>query len=243
MKTKLLTASILLLAMTYFSQPASAQTDGPPPVMSTQPVTLEDKQAMYNATVEERTVKIMQSLAMSDAASSNRVHDAIVAHYHALRLRDEAIDYELGNMTKGSAEWRAQRLAMFPAMTQPLHERFVATLSKDLTPVQLDVVKDKMTYGKVQFTYNAYCLIVPGLTDADKAQILDLLKQAREVAMDGGSSGEKTAVFQQYKDRINSFLKIEGIDVAKAIQDWTDRQKLAGKTTGDAGSNTALPAK
>ena len=48
-----------------------------------------------------------------------------------------------------------------------------------------------MTYNKVKVTYDAYAVIIPGLTDSDKAKILDLLKTAREKAMDGGSSSEK----------------------------------------------------
>lgn len=242
MKTHLLISATLLSALALYCRPLQAQSDAPP-VMSTPPVTLDEMHAMYNATVEDRTLKIMQVLALTDSANSNRVHDAIYAHYHALRARDEAIDDELGTLSKGSAEWRSQRLVMIPEMSKPLHDRFVATLAQNLTPAQLEAVKDKMTYGKVEFTYTGYCTIVPGLTDADKAKIMDLLKQAREVAMDGGSSGEKTAIFQQYKEQINDYLKGEGIDVAKAIQDWNDKQKLAQKVSDQTTSGGTMPAK
>ncbi len=232
MKPHLWTALIFLSATAFFTRPVFAQshTSG----WSTPAVTLEEKEALYSATVEDRTLKIMQALALTDSAASNRVHDAIVAHYRALRARDEAIEAELGNMSKGSAEWMAQRVAMFPGMSRPLHERFIATLAKDLTPEQVETVKDKLTYGKVQFTYDAYCLILPQLTAADKAKIMELLKAAREVAMDGGSSGEKSAIFQEYKAQINAYLRSQGIDAAKAIQDWNDHQKLADKQTGTA---------
>ncbi len=225
MKTQVLTSSLLLSAIVFCGRPAAAANTDNPPVLSTPPVTLEDKLAMYNATVEDRAQRIMAGLGVTDAAKSNHVHNAIVAHYHALRARDEAIDDELGDAIRGSAEWKAQRVAMFPQMSQPLHDKFVAVLSQNLTPEQLDLVKDKMTYGKVQFTYNAYCSIVPNLTDEDKSKILDLLKQAREVAIDGGSADEKTAIFQEYKDQINAYLATRGHDVAKEIQDWSDKQK------------------
>jgi len=237
-----LAASIVLSTLAFFCQPVSAQTDAPP-VMSTPPVTLDEKEAMYNASVEDRTLKIMQALAMTDSAQSNRVHDIIIAHYHALRARDEAIEDELGDTPRGSAEWQSQRMAMFSIMSQPLHDKFVAALAKDLTPAQLEIVKDKMTYGKVEFTYNAYCEILPGLTEADKAKVMELLKQAREVAMDGGSSADKAAIFQEYKNQINSYLAAQGFDVAKATQEWNDRHKLADKKTGEADSNSAPPAK
>jgi Protein of unknown function (DUF3826) len=233
MKTHLLTTAMILSAVTFFCPPVSAQTSAPP-VLSTPPVTAADKEVLYNHAIEYRAQKIMEALAMTDSAKSNRVHTLIVAHYHALRARDEAIDAELGGLPQGSNEWRERRNAMFLAMSQPLHGEFMSALSSELTPEQIEKVKDVMTYGKVQFTYNAYCSIVPGLTDDDKAKILDLLKQAREVAMDGGSSGEKSDIFQQYKDQINSYLKTRGIDVDKAIQDWSERQKQLSKSSGQA---------
>jgi hypothetical protein len=229
MKTYLLAVSTFISVVAFFASPVSAQTNNT--VMSTPPVSLEDKERMYNSTVEDRTVKIVGALALSDAAASNRVHDVIVAHYHALRARDEAMNYELQSLPAGSSEWLAQRIAMFPAMSQPLHDRFIASLAKDLTPAQLETVKDRMTYGKVAFTYNAYCSILTNLSDDDKAKILAQLKQAREVAMDGGSSTEKTAIFQQYKDRINHDLNAKGIDVAQATKDCTARLKTAEKNT------------
>lgn len=242
MKNALLASVAIVCGLTFFNWTAGAQT-GEPPVMSTPPVTLEEMNAMYNATVEDRTVRIMLTLALSDSAASNRVYDAICDHYHALRARDEAIDYELGNMPKGSTEWQTQRIAMFPGMSKPLHDRFIATLSKDLSAEQVATVKDKMTYGKVQFTYHAYCSILPNLTESDKAKVLDMLKQAREVAMDGGSSGEKTAIFQQYKDQINDYLKTQGFDVAQATREWTERQKLASNKSTSSPDNDGSSAK
>jgi len=82
-----------------------------------------------------------------------------------------------------------------------------------------------MTYGKVKVTYDAYCEIVPNLTEAQKTRILDLLKEAREEAMDAGSSDEKSAVFKKYKGKINNYLTAEGHDVKQAYKDWGEKQK------------------
>lgn len=237
MKSQQLAASALLSALAFFSSPVSAQTAAPP-MMSTPPATLEEREAMYNTVVEDRTLKIMEALGMTDSAKSNRVHDAIVAHYHALRARDDAIDAELGVVTRGSKEWLERRIDMFPRMSQPLHEHYITALSKDLTPGQIEVVKDKMTYGKVEFTYDAYCLILPKMTEAEKAKVLELLKQAREVAMDGGSSAQKTAIFQEYKDQINAYLNSHGYDVAQATKDWNAKQEQARKQTAESGPAT-----
>jgi hypothetical protein len=104
--------------------------------------------------------------------------------------------------------------------------------------VDIEVVKDKMTYGKVEFTYDAYCSIIPNMTEAEKAKVLELLKQAREVAMDGGSASQKTAIFQEYKDQINAYLNSHGYDVAQATRDWNAKQEQASKQTTGSGSAT-----
>ena len=101
----------------------------------------------------------------------------------------------------------------------------MAKLSADLTPEQVEQVKDKMTYNKVKVTYDAYCQIVPKLTETEKAKILELLKAAREEAIDGGSADEKTAIFQKYKDQINVVLDANGHNVASAIKEWEARQE------------------
>jgi hypothetical protein len=64
---------------------------------------------------------------------------------------------------------------------------------------------------------------------------MDLLKEAREEAMDGGSSQEKDAVFGRYKGKINNYLSKQGHNVKQAYQDWGARQKAA--TTNAAPAN------
>jgi hypothetical protein len=91
----------------------------------------------------------------------------------------------------------------------------------------VEQVKDKMTYNKVKVTYDAYCEIIPKLTEAEKAKILAALKVAREEAMDGGSADEKTAIFQKHKEGINAMLNANGHDVAQATKEWEAKQAQA----------------
>src|SRR5436853_335256 len=80
---------------------------------------------------------------------------------------------------------------------------------------QVEAVKDKLTYNVVHVTYKAFCEMIPTLNDEQKAYILATLKDAREEAMDGGSSGEKHAIFGRYKGRINIYLSKQGYDLKK----------------------------
>ena len=72
----------------------------------------------------------------------------------------------------------------------------------ELTPEQVETVKNKMTYKKVKVTYDAYCAIVPNLTEKDKAKILEVLKEAREEAIVSATSPDwpRSALDVQVED-------------------------------------------
>ena len=214
MKKQLLTLIAIQSALAIFNQTVFAQA-------STTAPTEAEKEVFYATTIENRTVDILKLLNLDDAAKSNAVHDILVAQYHELRVRDAAIDTRL--RVEGKEISYANRAEQLAAQSKPLHDAFLAKLAASLTPEQVEQVKDLMTYNKVKVTYDAYGAIVPGLTDVEKAKILELLKLAREEAMDGGSAPEKSAIFQKYKDQINGYLDAQGHDTAKAFKDWAEK--------------------
>jgi hypothetical protein len=214
MKKKLLALLAIQIGLCALSQPLPAQA-----ILTTPAATDTEKEAFYSASIENRVSDIVKALDLSDPAKAAAVHDILVAQYHELRVRDAAIDTRLKVDGKDiNYSNRAEQLA---TQSKPLHEQFLAKLGAALTPEQVEKVKDLMTYNKVKVTYNAYCAIVPDLTDEDKAKIMELLKAAREEAIDGGNAPEKSAIFQKYKDQINSYLDAHGHDTAKAFKDWT----------------------
>ena len=169
-----------------------------------------EAEVAYSNKIEARTDEILSGLALTDTNKSAKVHGIIIAQYRALNTWHDANDAKLKSARKDT-----NAVAQIHASLRTLHDEFLAKLSEDLTPEQIEQVKDKMTYGKVQFTYKGYLAQYADLSDADKNEILELLKQAREEAMDGGSSAEKTAVFQRYKGRINNYLSKQGIHAQK----------------------------
>lgn len=172
--------------------------------------------ASYTQTLEKRVGDILNALALSDTNKAARVHDILLAHYRALNANDAPLR---------ASPKDTNVVAQVHAARKTLHDDFLSKLSQNLTPEQVEVIKDKMTYNKVKVTYAAYCDIIPGLTDAQKAHILQTLKDAREEAMDGGSSDEKSAIFKKYKGRIANYLAKEGIDEQKARKEWGAKQK------------------
>jgi hypothetical protein len=179
---------------------AAAQTNSAP----------EPSEAKYTAAIEGRTADILKILALADADKSGRVHEAIIAQYRSLKAWHDDNDAKLK-----AAKADTNATAHIRASLKTLHDNFLSELGKNLSPEQVEQVKDKMTYGKVQFTYNGYLSAYPDLADEHKQKILELLKAAREEAMDGGSADEKTAVFQRYKGKINNYLSKQGVHPAK----------------------------
>ena len=222
MKTTWLLLTAFLTTTSLFADSASSED-------RTSPVRPEDREAAYTVAIEKRADDILSHLSLSDSAKSAKARELILSQYRSLRARDEAIDAKLKALGKDAAETEKERANLFQSLSKPLHDQFLASLSKELTPQQVEVVKDRMTYGKVKFTYDAFCQIVPGLTDKDKEKILELLKQAREEAIDGGSAKQKSDIFQKYKDKINEYLNAQGHDTAKAFQDWAAKQAAAKK--------------
>lgn len=171
----------------------------------------EQIEAKYTAAIEGRTADILKILDLPDTNKAARVHDTIIAQYRALNAWHNDNDAKLK-----AAKADTNVVAQIRASLKTLHEEFLSKLAENLTPAQVEQVKDKMTYGKVQFTFNGYVSQYPNLSDENKAEILRLLKEAREEAMDGGSAEEKTAVFQRYKGKINNYLSKQGIHPEKA---------------------------
>src|SRR5215469_13871054 len=231
MKIRFLTLCAVLAGAALFSQFAPAQA------LNTPPASPAEIEALYTASIESRSQEIIKLLGLTDAAKSNAVREIIIWQYRTMRARDALIDAQL-QATGKSVNYsnRAERLDI---ESKPLHDYFLARLSKLLTPEQVEKVKDKMTYNKVKVTYDAYVAIVPGLNDAEKAKIMDLLKAAREKAMDGGSATEKSAIFQVYKDRINEYLTSHGHDVAAAYKAWAARQPANTNTEASFSSGIA----
>lgn len=148
----------------------------------------------YTRVITGRADKIVNTLEIADADKQTRVRNIIVQQYRDLN----AIQAERGKNAEVDVRIKQQ------------HQAYVAKLSTELTAQQVDQVKDGMTYGTLPTTYRAYLAQVPNLTEPQKQQIMAYLMEARELAMDGGTSEEKHAVFRKYKGKINNYLSAQG---------------------------------
>jgi len=187
----------------------------------------------YTRVITERAGKIVATLGLPDSSSFLRVRGVIVDQYRALNIIYTDRDSKLKTLksqqpapdksTADSLKTAIQKDV--DARVQQLHGPYLARLGKELTPQQVDKVKDGMTYSVLEVTYNAYLDELPSLTDQQKNRIMADLTEAREHAMDAESSEKKHAWFGKYKGRINNYLSAEGFDMKKAGEEWARRTK------------------
>lgn len=182
----------------------------------------------YARTAADRAEKIAAALALNDTAKSTRVQAVVARQYldlhalHATRDARIAAAKALPDKAAISAAVAAAKSSIDPELAT-LHAAYLARLAAELTPAQIDQVKDGMTYGVLPLTFRVYQQMLPDLTAAQRAQLLAWLTEAREHAMDGSTSDEKHAWFGKYKGKINNYLSAAGYDMKKAEKNLTKK--------------------
>jgi len=212
--------TILLLSF-LLGTAAMAQTQSPA------------EQENYTKVITDRSAKIIAGIGITDSTSKKfiKVRDILVDHYRVTGTLHDGRNAEVKQVKASGLDKAAMntKLASLDSVMNlkldKHHAEFLAKLNKEITPEQVEGVKDAMTYKKVAVTYNSYLDELPQLTDAQKVQLKAWLIEAREKAVDAGSSDEKTAIFGKYKGRINNYLSKEGYDMKKAGEEWQKRIK------------------
>ncbi len=220
----------LFISVACLAAPAASPTfgaDGPNALAAA-----ADDDPAYSRVLEKRAADVLDVLGLDDPAKATRVREAVINEYRGLRklhdARDAAIKALRGRGDRDKAELARQVEAereRTDAAASALTDGFLAALAADLSPDQVETVKDKMTYNKLRVTYDAYLDMLPDLTPAQKRVIFDTLKEARDKAVYAGSAEEKSEVFNKYKGRVNNYLSAQGYDLKLAQKRWAERRK------------------
>lgn len=184
----------------------------------------------YIQVITQRSDKIVATLGITDSAKYRAVRDILVDQYAALNAHHEQREVEIKKLKEAFSgevldEKRTQYEATADIELRSVHSAFIGKLQNLLDTKQLEGVKDGMTYGVLPLTYGAYQDMIPSLTDEQKAKILTLLTEARELAMDAPGSREKHGVFGKFKGRINNYLSAEGYDLKAEEEKWAERRR------------------
>ncbi|WP_140485514.1 DUF3826 domain-containing protein [Flavobacterium sp. GSA192] len=183
----------------------------------------------YVKVTNERAQKIVDNLKLNSKEDQLAVRDIIAEQYRSLNTIHESRDAKIDATKKAVTDKDQQQKAIDKLKNDAdrkilsLHKSYLKKLSKKLTNSQIVQVKDGMTYGVLPITVLGYNDMLPNLTAEQKKYIYDALVEAREHAMDGGTSKEKHAWFGKYKGRINNYLSKQGYDLNKESADWHKR--------------------
>jgi hypothetical protein len=196
-----------------------------------QQLTDEQKAAEYKKTITERSAKIVNTLGISDSDKFNKVVETIAGQYFNLNTIHDNTKATIASI-KGQSLEQAKADQMISTQQEKKaeslkqqHSAFIAQLKKQLSDDQIEKVKNGMTYNVLNVTYTAYQDMIPTLTEEQKKKIYNWLLEARELAMDEGSSDDKHKMFGKYKGRINNYLSAEGYDMKKEEKGWQERLK------------------
>jgi hypothetical protein len=184
----------------------------------------------YTKVITGRADKIVNAIEFAGETEKTRVRDIIVEHYRFLNDAEEVRNADVAKIRQEYAdnkELRDTKIDLRKAeqelKVRDHHFAFCAQLKQIATEEQIDQVKDGLTYNVLNVTYVAMQEMVPSLTDEEKQQIYMWLLEAREHAIDGGSSKEKHGWFGKYKGRINNYLSDRGYDLQKERANWEKR--------------------
>lgn len=193
-----------------------------------------DQEVAYTKTLTERAMKILNPIQLTDSAQYKKVRGVIVAQYRNLSAVHEEKKIKLLAEKEKNESDKSIRDSNLKAIDEAtntklsvLHKDYIKVLSASLTKEQVDLVKNGMTYDVLNGTYKAYQDMIPSLKTKEKEQILTWLTEARELAMDVGTSDGKHQIFGKYKGRINNYLSAAGYDLQKERKEWEERLKTA----------------
>ncbi|HEV8269937.1 MAG TPA: DUF3826 domain-containing protein [Chitinophagaceae bacterium] len=194
----------------------------------------------FRKTLHDRSVKIVNTLELKDSGKYNNVVDLLTDQYFDLNKVHDKIKESITaiNSLQLAGDERSSRIRIEEekktSQLSELHKGFIAKLQKTLTDEQIEKIKDGMTYRVMPITYTAYLDMIPALTGEQKEKIYNWLKEARELAMDEGSSEDKHKVFGKYKGRINNYLSTQGYDMKVEEKGWQQRikEREAAKKSG-----------
>lgn len=184
----------------------------------------------YIKVTNDRAAKIVAKLNLGNAKKEEAVTNIIAQQFRDLSKIQDTRDAQIKKVKEDSSLSKEKQNASIEKLKadadksiDKLHVTYLKKLGSQLNEAKIAEVKDGMTYGVLPITVAGYNDMLPNLTKEQKEYIYNALVEAREHAMDGGSSKEKHAWFGKYKGRINNYLSKQGYDLNKESADWHKR--------------------
>lgn len=187
----------------------------------------------YIVNINERASKIVSNLDVNDS-DKREIESIIIKQYVNIEKIEAKRDSQLEKLKKALIDEEKRKVKSeeiwveYKASISKLHDSYLDKLSKKLNESQIVQVKDAMTYQVMPKTYHNFLDMFQNLNDDQKKMIYDHLVEARENAMNVGTSKWQFAWFAKYRGKINNILASQGIELHYTSKAW-EKKQLAKK--------------
>jgi hypothetical protein len=204
--------------------------------------------------IEQKAGKLIDGLKLTDADKASKAKTITREWLVAMMAWHKEHDAELKGLW---SEWNTARAVVpkdeFPgeviaykiegvyASLKPTYDDFIKKLSAELTPDQVDALKEAWSRSPgMTRTYNAFLEIAPDLAEKDKQVIRDRMLMAREAAMLTDADKEVVSIYKRHKVKVEQYIGT--LQWAKLHQAYGAKAKSeadAKKAAKPAGEETA----
>jgi hypothetical protein len=210
MNRKIITLMVTLLAA---ASPASR-------IFAAEPAAAPAADEAMRKKIDQKVAKLVDTAKITDADKAAKVK-AIGAEWFATMFAwHKEHDKELAALW---TQWNQARAVVpkdeFPgeviatkidevySSLKPAYDHYIQRLSAELTPEQIDTVKEAWSRSPgAMRTYNAYLEIVPDLSDKDKEVLKARMLMAREAAMLTDADKEIKDIFKRHKVKVEQYV-------------------------------------
>lgn len=197
--------------------------------------------AIANAEILTKAKEWVSALNLTDAAKKTAVENLIAVHLTAVRdwhnnHPSSTVPDGINPVTGSKLTDLDKQIIADSAMPSTVHQSLMDGLNKNLSAEQVEVILDKYTIGKVDFTMKGYKAIVPDLTADEEAKILGFMKQAREQAVDYKNMKQISAIFEIYKTKSEQMLNNNGRSWRALYSAYTKKIKEEKANKSKAGN-------
>ncbi len=170
--------------------------------------------------IDQKVSQLIDTAKVTDADKAAKVKAIGAEWFATLFAWHKEHDKELGALW---TQWNQARAVVpkdeFPgeviavkiedtyASLKPAYDNYIKRLSAELTPEQIDAIKERWSRSPGnQRTYNAYLEIVPDLADKDKEVLKARMLMAREAAMLTDADKEIVNIYKRHKVKVEQYV-------------------------------------
>ncbi|MCD8186547.1 MAG: DUF3826 domain-containing protein [Rikenellaceae bacterium] len=191
-----------------------------------------EKRAAEIQQQRDRATKWVDKLELNDPDKESRVIEVITTYLMAVRDWHNTHPFTdvpkgINPRTGGKLNKLDRQMIAVSAIPSSVHTAVMEGLRADLTEEQVEQILDEYTIGKVAFTMQGYREYILDMTPEEEAYILEMLKKAREEAIDYKNNDQISAIFKIYKTQIELWLYQNDRNWRKIYKDWVDRINAA----------------